>query len=92
MDLLNGDSRHLRPGLIGVRIVVEKLVAEHQGNSQESILAARLALYARVGLLQLPHEQKGKKDDVLGDLGRGQNCCYPFAESGSWYRVWYERL
>lgn len=92
VDLLHRYARHLRPCLIGVRVVVQKLVAEHQSNGQKSIFATRLALDTGIGLLQLPHKQESQKDNVLSDLRRGQNRCYPFAKSGRGCRVWYERL
>ena len=90
--LLNRDSRYLRPCLIGVRVVVQELVAEHQCDCKESVFATRLALYTGVGLLQLPHKQKSQEDDILSDLRRSQNCCYPLSKSGGGSRIRYEGL
>lgn len=92
VDFLNRDSRHLRPCLVRVRVVVKKLVAEHQCDCQQSVFATGLALYTGVGLLQLPHEQKGQEDNILSDLCRSQNGCYPFAKSNGGSRIRYEGL
>ena len=70
VNLLYRDARYLCPGFVGVGVVVQELVAEHQGYSQQAVLATRLALHTRVGLLQLPYEQKGQKDYVLSNLRR----------------------
>lgn len=88
VHLLHRNARYFSPGLVCIRIVVQKLVPEHQSNSQESELTAWFALDCRVGLLETVHEKQGKQDDVLRHLCRGQNRGDPFSETNRWSSVW----
>jgi len=44
MNILDIDTRNVCPSLVGVRVVVEEFVAEHERDSQESVFAARAAI------------------------------------------------
>lgn len=60
MNFGHVDTRDLRPGLVGVRIIIQELVAEHQCHCKQPELAAWLATYCRIELLESVNEEKGK--------------------------------
>lgn len=47
-DVLELESRELRPGLVGVGVVVKELVRKHEGGDEEAELAAVLTTKAGV--------------------------------------------
>lgn len=88
MHLLNRDSRDFGPSLICVRVVIEKLVAQHQSYGQEAVFAAWLSLYRRVGELQAIYEEQGQENHVLCDLRGCENCRHPFPKARSGDGIW----
>lgn len=54
------DPRDFGPGLVRVRIIVQKLVPEHQSHREQSVFAARLALDSWIELFESVNEEKSK--------------------------------
>ena len=68
MDLLHRNPRDVGPSLVSVSVVVQELVAEHEGHGQEPVLAARTALHGRIHLLEPADIQKGQDGHIEGHL------------------------
>lgn len=62
-------ARYFRPCLIGVGVIVQEFITEHQSDGQEAIFTTGLSPYGRVLFLQPVNEQESKKDDILRHLG-----------------------
>lgn len=52
VNLLHGYPRHFSPRLVGISVVVQELVSQHQSNRQQSKFTATLPFDACVELLQ----------------------------------------
>lgn len=65
VHLENTDTRNLRPGLVRIGIVVQKLIPKHQSYREQSVLAAWLALDGRVELFESVDEEKSQQHYVL---------------------------
>ncbi len=87
VNLVHVDSRYLGPGLVGVGIVVEKFVAEHQCHREQSILAARLPSNLRIQLLQPVNEEQRQKHHILSHQCRREYCRDPFSEASRGFRI-----
>jgi len=81
VHFLHRDARDFGPRLVGVGVVVQEFVAQHQRHRQQAVLAARLAFDRGIGELQPVDEQQGEEDDILRDLGGGQDGGDPFLEA-----------
>ena len=80
VDLIDRDARHICPRLVSVRVVVEKLVAQHECNREQPILAALAAIDLWVGYFEPVDEEQSQQNDVLRDLGRGEDRLHPLLE------------
>lgn len=80
MNLLYSDARDLCPRLVCVRVIVQELISQHEGNSQKSIFATWSASNGWIRHLQSIDKHQGQQDHVLGDLRRGQDRVDPFPE------------
>jgi hypothetical protein len=67
VNLLDPDTGHLRPGLVSVGVVVQKLVAEHQGHGEQSVLTSGLSSHFGIVFLQTVDEQQSKKYHVVSN-------------------------
>lgn len=81
MHLGHRNTRNLSPCLVCVSVIVQKLVAEHQCDCQETVLATGLSLDTRVELFQAVDKQEGEDDDILCNLGGRENGCHPLAKA-----------
>ena len=59
-------------------------VAEHESNCEKSKLAAGTALDGGIGHFESVNEEESEKDDVLGDLGGGENGSDPLGKGDGW--------
>lgn len=91
VNFLNGYSRHVGPRLVGVGVVVEELVAQHQRYRKQSILAAWLSFDRGIDGLQTVDEEQGQENYVLCHLRGREDCCDPFAEARRRLGVFDER-
>lgn len=85
------NARNFGPGAVGVGVVIEEFVSEHQSNGQQSIFASWLALYAGVQFLQAIDEEQGENDHVLRHQRGREKRGYPFPEARRGFGVRYER-
>ena len=60
----------------------DTFVTQHEGDGQESKLAAGSTLNGRVDGLESIDEHQGQEDDVLGHLGGGKDGGHPFTKAG----------
>jgi hypothetical protein len=74
-------SGNFCPRFVGVGIVIEKLVSEHQGHSKQAVFTARFAFYGRIEALEPIDEEHSEKDDMWSDLGGREQRSYPFSEA-----------
>ena len=81
MDLHDRDARDFCPRLVCVCVVVQELVAEHECDGQQTILASQLPLDRRILLLEPIDEEESQKDDVLGDLRGREDSRNPFPKA-----------
>ena len=62
-DILKLEPRQLGPGLVGVSVVIEELVSEHEGSDEQAELAAILTSQTRVLGLESVNVEQSKDDD-----------------------------
>lgn len=87
MDFIHWDTRHLSPGFVGVCVVIEELVPQHQSDCQKSEFASPFTADGWVESLESVDEHEGQQDHVLANLGRADDCGDPFPESYGWYGI-----
>lgn len=81
VNLYNRYARNFCPSLVGVCVVVEEFIAQHQCDCEESVFTARLSFNSRIEFLQSVDEQEGEYYDILCDLSGREGCRDPFAEA-----------
>lgn len=62
-DVLKFEARELGPGLVGVSVVVEELVGQHEGSDKETELAAILTAKSWVLRFESVDVEEGENDD-----------------------------
>lgn len=91
VNLRHVNARNFGPGAVGVGVVVEEFVSEHQSDGQQSIFAPWLSLYAGVQFLQAIDEEQGENDHVLRHQRGREKRGHPFPEARRRFGVRYER-
>ena len=81
VDFIDRNSRDFGPRFVGVGVVVQKFVPQHQCNGQESEFAASFTADRRIKSLEAIDEHQGQKNDVLSHLSRADNGGDPFSKS-----------
>lgn len=67
MYLFNIDPRDLSPGLVGISVIVQEFIAQHQRDCEQSVLTPRLAFDRRIELLQSVDEKKSQQNHILSN-------------------------
>lgn len=92
MHLHDRDAGDFGPSLVGVSVVVQELVTQHQGDREQTVFAAKLASDSRIELLQSIDEEQAQQYDVLCNLGSREYRGHPLTESGRGHGLWGQRL
>ena len=92
MDLSNRDSRNFCPCLVGVSVVVQEFIAQHQSNSEKPVFTSWFPLDCGIKLFQPVDEEKSEDNDILGHLSSRQNRGDPFPKSSGRGSVLGQRL
>lgn len=67
MNFIHVDSGHFGPSLIGISVVVQKFVAEHQCYRQQPIFASGLASNRWIEFFEPVYEEQCEYDHILSD-------------------------